>query len=278
MELSEAWRRFDAIVDAPEDAGIDLARAALLIAAAEYPDLSIERELQHLDAIAAGVAHRLDDDSPLFQVNTLSEYLFDDLKFAGNHTNYYDPRNSFLNEVLETKVGIPITLSVIYMEVGRRLGLALVGIGFPGHFLVRYSGPDGERILDPFLGGANLSEAQLAAKLRNMYGENNPLAVQVSKLLTPATKKEILTRMLGNLKGVYLNKGDFERALSVIDRMVLIRPDAAAEFRDRGAVQQRLGRMQGAVRDFKKYLELAPDAPDADRIRTLIQRSVAQLN
>ena len=275
---SPARERFTALVSGPEE-DLDLAEAGLLIAQEEQPDLDIAHYLKRLDQLADAVRTEL-PPSPTHNdtLQCLNSHLFIKEGLRGNTGEYYDPRNSFLNEVLETKVGIPITLSVIYMEVGRRLGLALVGIGFPGHFLVRYSGPDGERILDPFLGGANLSEAQLAAKLRNMYGENNPLAVQVSKLLTPATKKEILTRMLGNLKGVYLNKGDFERALSVIDRMVLIRPDAATEFRDRGAVQQRLGRMQGAVRDFKTYLELAPDAPDADRIRTLIQRSVAQLN
>ena len=275
---SPARERFIALVSGPEE-DLDLAEAALLIAQEEQPDLDVAHYLKRLDQLADAVRTEL-PPSPTHNdtLQCLNTHLFIKEGLRGNTGEYYDPRNSFLNEVLETKVGIPITLSVIYMEVGRRLGLVLVGIGFPGHFLVRYSGPDGERILDPFLGGANLSEAQLAAKLRSMYGENNPLAAQVSKLLTPATKKEILTRMLGNLKSVYLNKGDFERALSVIDRMVLIRPDAATEFRDRGAVQQRLGRMQGAVRDFKKYLELAPDAPDADRIRTLIQRSVAQLN
>ena len=275
---SPARERFTALVSGPEE-DLDLAEAALLIAQEEQPDLDVAHYLKRLDQLADAVRTEL-PPSPTHNdtLQCLNTHLFLKEELRGNTGEYYDPRNSFLNEVLETKAGIPITLSVIYMEVGRRLGLALVGIGFPGHFLVRYSGPDGGRILDPFLGGANLSEAQLAAKLRSMYGENNPLAAQVSKLLTPATKKEILTRMLGNLKGVYLNKGDFERALSVIDRMVLIRPDAATEFRDRGAVQQRLGRMQGAVRDFKKYLELVPDAPDADRIRTLIQRSVAQLN
>ena len=275
---SRARERFTALVSGPEE-DLDLAEAVLLIAQEEQPDLDVAHYLKRLDQLADAVRTEL-PPSPTHNdtLQCLNTHLFIKKGLRGNIGEYYDPRNSFLNEVLETKAGIPITLSVIYMEVGRRLGLALVGIGFPGHFLVKYSGPDGERILDPFLGGASLSEAQLAAKLRSMYGENNPLAAQVSKLLAPATKKEILTRMLGNLKGVYLNKGDFERALSVIDRMVLIRPDAATEFRDRGAVQQRLGRMQGTVRDFKKYLELVPDAPDADRIHTLIQRSVAQLN
>ena len=275
---SPARERFTALVSGPEE-DLDLAEAALLIAQEEQPDLDVARYLKRLDQLADSVRAELPPSpTPNDTLKGLNTHLFFKEGLRGNTSEYYDPRNSFLNDVLETKTGIPITLSVIYMEVGRRLGLALVGIGFPGHFLVRYSGPDGEQILDPFLGGASLSEAQLAAKLRTMYGENNPLAAQVSKLLTPATKKEILTRMLGNLKGVYLNKGDFERALGVIDRILLIRPDAATEFRDRGAVQQRLGRMQGAVRDFKQYLALAPDAPDADRIRALIQRSVAQLN
>lgn len=273
-----ARERFTALVSGPE-AELDLAEAALLIAQEEQPDLDVAHYLKRLDQLADTVRAKL-PESPTLQdrIQALNTHLFFEEGLRGNAGEYYDPRNSFLNEVLERKTGIPITLSVLYMEVGRRLGLSLAGVGFPGHFLVKYVGPDEEQILDPFAGGAAVTEEQLAAKLKSMYGDNNPFVAQIPQLLTPATKKEILIRMLRNLKGVYLQKGDFERALSIIDRILLLAPDFALEIRDRGAVQQRLGRMQGAVRDFKKYLQLAPKAEDAANIRALIQRSVAQLN
>ena len=273
-----ARERFTALVSGPE-AELDLAEAALLIAQEEQPNLDVAHYLQRLDQLADAVRAKL-PESPTAQdrIQALNSHLFFEEGLRGNAGEYYDPRNSFLNEVLERKTGIPISLSVLYMEVGRRLGLSLAGVGFPGHFLVKYVGPDEEQILDPFTGGTTVTEEQLAAKLKSMYGDNNPFLAQIPQLLTPATKKEILIRMLRNLKGVYLQKGDFTRALSVIDRILLLAPDVAVEVRDRGAVQQRLGRMQGAVRDFKKYLQLAPNAEDAANIRALIQRSVAQLN
>lgn len=273
-----ARERFTALVSGPE-AELDLAEAALLIAQEEQPNLDVAHYLQRLDHLADAVRAKL-PESPTAQdrIQALNTHLFFAEGLRGNASEYYDPRNSFLNEVLERKIGIPITLSVLYMEVGRRLGLSLAGVGFPGHFLVKYLGPDEEQILDPFAGGTPVTEEQLAAKLKSMYGENNPFVAQIPELLTPATKKEILIRMLRNLKGVYLQKGDFTRALSVIDRILLLAPDVAVEVRDRGAVQQRLGRMQGAVSDFRKYLQLAPNAEDAANIRALIQRSVAQLN
>ena len=160
MEPGDVWNQFDGIVGAPDEE-IDLARAALLIAATEYPGLSVERELFRLDAIAEGIAPRMDDDTPLYQLNTLSEYLFDELKFAGNHTNYHDPRNSFLNDVMERKRGIPITLSLLYIEVGKRAGVPILGIGMPGHFIVRHR-DESEVFVDPFHGGILLSVDECA--------------------------------------------------------------------------------------------------------------------
>ena len=273
-----ARERFTALVSGPE-AELDLAEAALLIAQEEQPDLDVAHYLQRLDQLADTVRTKLPaSPTPQDRIQALNTHLFFEEGLRGNAGEYYDPRNSFLNEVLERKTGIPITLSVVYMEVGRRLGLSLAGVGFPGHFLVKYTGPNEEQILDPFAGGTTVTEDQLATKLKSMYGDNNPFVTQIPQLLTPATKKEILIRMLRNLKGVYLQKGDFTRTLSIIDRILLLAPDVAVEVRDRGAVQQRLGRMQGAVQDFKKYLQLAPNAEDAANIRALIQRSVAQLN
>lgn len=273
-----ARERFAQLVGNPND-DFDLAEAALLIAQDAQPEMDIAAYLDRLDRLASLVQNRLPGtpEAPTI-VDQLNQLLFQEEKLSGNVTDYYDPRNSFLNEVLDRKTGIPITLSVIYMEVGRRLGLPLVGVGFPGHFLVKYTGPTGEVVLDPFHGGVRLSHEQLAQKLREMYGENNPFLGQIPQLLSPASKREILIRMLRNLKGVYLQKNDFTRGLQSIDWILLVDPTLAVEIRDRGAVHQRLGHLQAASQDFRRYLQLAPQAPDAEAIRSMLVRMTAQLN
>jgi regulator of sirC expression with transglutaminase-like and TPR domain len=258
---------------------LDLAEAALLIAQEEQPSLDVSAYLHRLDELASTVRARLSESpSPADIVLQLNIQLFREEGFRGNTSAYYDPANSFLNEVLDRKTGIPITLSVVYIEVGRRLGLPLVGVGFPGHFLVKYTGPEGDVVLDPFLGGITLDHQQLAHKIQTMYGEQNPLLAQIPQLLAPASKKEILLRMLRNLKGVYLQKNDFPRTLSVIERILLIAPDVPAEIRDRGSVHQRLGHLQAALHDFQRYLALAPRAEDAEAVRVMVRRMTAQLN
>jgi regulator of sirC expression with transglutaminase-like and TPR domain len=270
--------RFAQLVSDPY-ADFDLAEAALLIAQAEQPELDVASYLQRLDGIAARVRTRLSDSpDPAAVVAQLNYILFQEERLSGNVTDYYDPRNSFLNEVLDRKTGIPITLSVIYVEVGRRLGLSLVGVGFPGHFLVKYQGTDGELVLDPFHGGVQLSQEQLAQKLREMYGDGNPFLGQIPQLLTPASKREILVRILRNLKGVYLQRNDFPHSLQTIDWILLIDPTLATEIRDRGAVHQRMGHLQAASQDFRRYLQLAPQAEDAEAIRGMLVRMTAQLN
>jgi regulator of sirC expression with transglutaminase-like and TPR domain len=275
---ASARERFTQLIDATND-DFDLAEAALLIAQEEQPELDVAAYLQRLDALAAEVRARLPEPpTPAATLARLNELLFQKERLSGNAADYYDPRNSFLNEVLDRKIGIPITLSVIYMEVGRRLGMNIFGVGFPGHFLVKYLGPDGEVILDPFHGGMSLTHEQLAQKLRDMYGEGNPFLAQIPQLLTPASKREILVRMLRNLKGVYLQKSDFPRALGAIDRIVLVDPTLATEFRDRGAVYQRLGQLQAATQDLRRYLRMAPQAQDAEAVRGMLVRMTAQLN
>jgi regulator of sirC expression with transglutaminase-like and TPR domain len=273
-----ARERFTQLVSNHEN-DFDLAEAALLIAQEEQPELDVTAYLGRLDTLAATIRARLPEASdPASIIAQLNNVLFQEEKLSGNAADYYDPRNSFLNEVLDRKIGIPITLSVIYMEVGRRLGLLLVGVGFPGHFLVKYIGADGEVVLDPFHGGDTLTQEQLAQKLREMYGENNPFVGQISRLLTPASKREILIRMLRNLKGVYLQQNDFARAIQAIDRILLVDPTLATEIRDRGMVHQRLGHIQAASQDFRRYLQLAPKAEDATAIRGMLVRMTAQMN
>lgn len=276
--LPAARERFAQLVSGPEEE-LDLAEAALLIAQEEHPELDVAAYLRRLDGLAAAVRARLPEaPEPTDIIHSLNIQLFGEEGLAGNESEYYDPRNSFLNEVLDRKRGIPITLSVIYLEVGRRLGLPLAGVGFPGHFLVKYSGADGELVLDPFAGGVTLSREELAQKLRRMYGDANPFLAQIPQLLAPASKKEILLRMLHNLKGIYLQQNDFRRALAAIDRILLVTPDLAMEVRDRGAVHQRLGRLPAALQDFRRYLQMVPNAEDAETVRTLISRMTAQLN
>jgi len=276
--LSSARERFAQLVSGSEEE-LDLAEAALLIAQEEHPDLDVAAYLRRLDELAASVRARLPQaPEPADIVHNLNVRLFREEGLTGNESEYYDPRNSFLNEVLDRKRGIPITLSLVYLEVGRRLGLPLVGVGFPGHFLVKYRGADGDVVLDPFAGGATLTRDELEQKLRGMYGDANPFLAQISQLLVPASKKEILVRMLRNLKGIYLQQNDFTRALAAIDRILLVAPDLALEVRDRGAVHQRLGHLQAALQDFHRYLQMVPDAEDAEAVRTVISRMMARLN
>lgn len=273
-----ARERFAQLVSGPEET-LDLAEAALLIAKEEYPALDIAVYLRKFDELAAAVRTRLPvSPTPTDVIRVLNVHLFQEEGFHGNTDAYYSPANSFLNEVIDRKTGIPITLSVLYLEVGRRLDLSLVGVGFPGHFLVKYTGPEGDIVLDPFLGGIELDSEQLAQKLRTMYGDHNPLLAQIPQLLAPTSKKEILVRMLRNLKGIYLQQNDFPRALSVLDRILLVSPGLAMEIRDRGGVHQRLGHLQAALQDFQQYLRLAPNAEDAEAVRAVMQRMTAQLN
>ena len=275
---SRARERFAELVSGSE-ADLDLAEAALLIAQEEQPELDVAAYLGRLDALADSVRSRLPEAASFADIiQALNTVLFEEEGLSGNQTDYHDPRNSFLNEVLDRKLGIPITLSLVYIEVGNRLGVPLVGVGFPGHFVVKYAGPDGETVLDPFQAGSRVSQAQMEDKLRAMYGPNNPFAGQLPKLLAAVGKKDMLLRMLRNLKQIYTQKEDFERALSVAERILLVAPDHPVEIRDRGALHHRMGHQQLAVRDFQRYLQLAPKADDARTVRAVMVRTMAQLN
>lgn len=267
MEAEEVWNQFDRMVSVPDEE-IDLARAALLIAATEYPGLSIERELFRIDEIAEGIAARLDDDTPLYQLNTLSEYLFDELKFAGNHTNYHDPRNSFLNDVIERRVGIPITLSLLYIEVGRRLGVPLLGIGMPGHFIVRHR-DEPDVFVDPFHGGILLSEDECAERVKQV---TQGTLTWDRSYLEPVRSREFIARMLRNLKVVYLQRRNYERVLATIDRVIALLPQEAVEFRDRGVVNYRLGNYADALEDLHVYVTSGESVSDEVTVHRLMDQ------
>ena len=252
---------------------IDLARACLMIAQDAYPGLEIDRYLGEIERMAIRLRPKLPDAGGVEErVVALNQFLFGDLGYVGNTRDYYDPRNSYLNEVIDRRTGIPITLAILYMEVGRRIGLPLAGVSFPGHFLVRLKLRRGTLVLDPFSGGTPLSEDELRERLQRVIPEGATDSVPVSQLpleqfLEPATNRQILARVLRNLKGIYREAGKPERMLDVLNRMLVVSPDASGELRDRGFVYHKLECYRAALKDLSEYVEREPDAPDGDEVR-----------
>lgn len=252
------------------DEDIDLGVAALLIAQAEYPELEGEPELEALDGMAAVARQRIEDDGDegaLHRMNVISRWLADDLGFTGNHDDYYDARNSYLNDILDRRTGIPISLSLIYIEVGRRAGVPLVGIGLPGHFLVGHSGIT-DHYIDPFHNGTLLSRDEAKALFARMM-EDAPVPVKGEPAwddayLNPVTNREFVTRMLRNLKAIHLRFQDLRRAVNSMDMLVAIHPTSPEERRDRGLAHFKLGNRAQALSDLKVFAESqAPGQGDA---------------
>ncbi|MCW5606060.1 MAG: SirB1 family protein [Burkholderiales bacterium] len=273
------WRRIARMRD--ED--VSLAEGALWIAAGEYPDLAVDDYLGRLHDMAARLRGRLRADvATAEKLLALNHYLFNELGFAGNAEDYYDPRNSFLNEVLERRLGIPITLGLIYIEVGRRIGLGLHGVSFPGHFLVKCALRDGVVILDPYSRGLSLGVEDLQQRLRDAGGDGGVDEAVLAQLLGAAPNKEVLARMLRNLKAVYARREDWLRALSASERLIALYPDdAGEEYRDRGGIYLRLECFRAALGDFGTYLRQCPGAADAGTVRTQmadLAAVVARLN
>jgi regulator of sirC expression with transglutaminase-like and TPR domain len=252
-----------------DDAEINVARAALMVAREEYPQISEERYLGYLDLLAEETHDRLDDETAhLVVLQELLGSLYLRHQFRGNREAYYDPRNSFLNDVLDRKLGIPLTLGIVVMEVGWRLGLPLEGVSFPGHFLVRFKGDAVDLLIDPYEGGALRFEDEAQELLDRVYG--GMVQVQES-FLRASTKRDILVRLLVNLKGIYLNVRDHERALAAVERILLIKPIAASEIRDKGVILARMGRKEEALEQLEAYLSVAPEAQDSQRILGLVE-------
>lgn len=258
---------------ARDEAEIDLARACLLIAEDAYPGLDVEGYLGEIERLARRLAGRLAPAAGLEErVAALNEFLFDELGFAGNARDYYDPRNSYLNQVLDRRTGIPITLSIIYLEIGRRVGLALEGVSFSGHFLVRLRLRGAMLVLDPFSGGDALAESELRVRLARVIPEGATGGVPVDALpldsfLEAAGKRQILARLLRNLKGIYREAGQPQRQLGVLNRMLVVAPEAHGELRDRGYLYQQMECYRAALEDLQAYSALAPEAPDIDDVR-----------
>ena len=264
MEVSEARRRFAAyIARPPED--FRLAEGALLVALEAYPDLDVDAYRRRLDGMAETISARLGLElEPRRIVSHINACLFKEQGFRGNRRDYYDTRNSFLNEVLDRKVGIPITLSIIYLDIGRRVGLPINGVGLPGHFVVQYGAHPEPFYIDPFHGGKLLSEQDCAARVAQIHGQDLPWQ---ESYLDAVSDLHILARVLNNLKVIYVRKGAHELALGAVDRLILLKPDIPSEIRDRGLLRAQLGQLRRALEDLTTYLEACPEAPDAPAMR-----------
>jgi len=277
---SSAAARFRELIGLPEP-DIDLGEAALLIAKNAGQDLDVGHYLSRIEELAAQLAARLPHAaSDMDRILALNTFLFQDQGFGPNVEDYYDLRNSFLNEVLERRLGIPISLSVLYMEVGRRIGLPLQGINFPGHFLVKCKLAEGTVILDPYGGGISLGVPELQQRLREARSGEVSRAI-LAGMLVSAGKKQILARMLRNLKAIHLRRHEHAQALSASDWVVALAPADAAEVRERGLLYLQLECFRPALEDLQRYLKLAPDAADADEIRARVlelRHAAARLN
>ena len=266
VDRAEILERFANLVDRP-DADIDLARAALHVAMLEHPDMDVDLEIASLRRLAGALSDRMPEGGdPLYRVNTLSEYLFDELGFRGDEDNYYDPRNSHLNQVLERRVGIPITLSLVYMEVGRLLNTPLLGIGMPGRFLVRHAEVE-DLFVDPFRGGILLSGAECRSVVEDYMPEGfewHPA------LLAPVSNRDILARMVRNLKAIYMDGDDYVRALEVSEFALALNPDSIYNRRDRGIAHYQLGHSAEALDDLVHYLEAAPADSSTEGLHALV--------
>jgi regulator of sirC expression with transglutaminase-like and TPR domain len=254
----------------------DLGRAALEIARIEYPDLVAEDSLRELDALADAIRPRLARRRVVDDVAVVTAYLFDECGFRGDTESYYDPRNSFLNDVLARRRGIPITLSVLMMETSARLGLTVEGVGFPGHFLVRVAGDEAPVLLDPFFGGRAVGRDELRERLRAFYGATAGHGEDLQRMLPQALQTTgatgILGRMLANLLRIYLDREDRARALAAVELMLVLAPDAPEHLRVRGMLYEQLQRFDAAAADLRRYLDLAPDGAHAHDARERLAR------
>ncbi len=251
------------------DGRVALDLAALQIARVEFPDLRPEPWLALLDSHAAELALRVPVAAGGEEfVRRANEYLFDELGFRGNQDDYYNARNSCLNEVLANRTGIPITLSLVYIEIARRLGRPVWGVGLPGHFIVRYQDRDFGAYLDPFHGGRPLTEEEcLELAARASGGETPGPAV-----LAPTTARQIAVRMLNNLLTVYFRNTEHAKAIEVLNLLIAANPSSAAEHRIRATLEIEAGQYRSAVRDLQRYLHLAPQAADREEVLERIGR------
>ncbi len=278
---SDVTQAFAALVRSEiEDERVDLLRAALTFARIEDPQLDLEHYMHRVEELARRVAARIQDlDDPAQVIAALNEVLFQEEMFRGNTVDYYSPRNSFLHHVLDRRLGIPITLALVYMEVARRVGFPLFGVGMPGHFLLKHYDVDGRSILiDAFERGQVVTEEDCRQKLKSIYAGQVTLQPE---FLLPVTRRQMLTRMLNNLRSIYLSQRDFRRAVQVVDLILVIYPRSPEDVKQRAVLRYNLDDYRGALSDFDEYVKMSPDASDAEEIRQTalsLRRSMAMMN
>ena len=258
-----------------------LLEAAASLAQDEYPDMDVAQVLGDVDQLLARLKRRLPADAaPLARLRALNQFFFHDLSFGGNVNDYYDPDNSYLNAVLRTRRGIPISLAVLWIELAQGLGLQARGISFPGHFMLKVTLPKGQVVIDPFT-GKSLSREELSERIEP-YKRGNGLVgefdVPLGLYLQPATPREIITRMLRNLKEVHAAQEDWQRTIAVQDRLIALLPDAWGEYRDRGLAHAAQGHAALAVQDLETYIREADDALDLDVIAERVTALRRELN
>jgi len=261
-----------------DEENFPLDRAALVLAMEEYPEIDILTYLRKLDTLAARAEVLIGiDRSPVNVIESMNAVLFVQEGLRGNAEDYYDPRNSYLNEVLDRRMGIPISLSVIYLEIARRINFPIRGVGFPGHFLVKHSAGGRNIVIDPFNLGRILTNNECQELLDKVYNG----AVQMnSTLLLPMEKKAIITRMLYNLKGIYTQKEHHQKAISVIDKILMLNPAAPSELRDRGLLYMQTSFFAKALADLEYYLSNATAPDDRPNVENHVKllRSIVSAN
>ena len=260
---------FEQLISQP-DTSINLAEAALMIARLEYPELNIATYLKQIDKLAEEIRNRLPAQPTASEIlHRLNQVLFIEKGFAGNSDHYYDPRNSFLNDVLERKQGIPISLSILYIELGKQLGLPLSGVSFPGHFLVKLDIHDGAIVLDPYFGGISLSEQDLEQRLLDYYGESLRKQHLIG-MLESSSNRDIILRVLRNLRNLYMQEDDWYKALEMADCILEIEPNTTEAIKARACIYDKLECHTPALHDYQHYLLLKPNARDSHSIRNRI--------
>lgn len=260
--------RFRDVIELPDEE-IDLGQAALLLATLETPDLDVDAWLTRLDELGVAVRERADSaTSDYRRLEALTRYLYGELEFQGNAEDYYDPRNSCLDQVIERRLGIPITLAVLMIEVGARAGIPLLGVGLPGHFLVRHA-RHAELLLNPFDHGRIITRLECAGLLEGVFGEE---ASFDQEMLRPVGSKQILIRMHNNLRAIYLERRDLKKAARVIDRLARLEPDVPRHRYDRGVMRLHVGDSRG-IEDLEHYLAEETDAPDREEIEATLKKA-----
>jgi regulator of sirC expression with transglutaminase-like and TPR domain len=274
MQLSLARQLFMREVRQPDEY-IDLERAAFYIAQEAYPELDVEEYVALLDTMADEVRDRLPvEDYPLRTLKVLNDYLYQELGFKGNQTDYYNPQNSFLNDVLDRRTGIPITLALVYLSLAQRIAFPMEGIALPGHFLIRPVQSEMAIFVDAFNQGEILFEQDCETLLHKMFGDRIAMREQ---FLAPATNRQFLARMLTNLKATYASSGDVAGVLAAVERILMLYPDAPIELRDRGIILFRLSRWMEARQDLERYLEVMPQADDRAHVQHVLNHMQSTL-